>query len=271
MKSYWSETRPNGKPVEAGTFCYIIDMEDGTAVIATYGSTMQEVLDKVATQNANAQAALARRMKAPAQPATETTTGRQRMSGDERMQATLDLQNPAKSAAAVVKLMADETGVDPQRQAIADFSSLCMAWQRTHPEFYPHPGNKKLLAETAGRQVGGKVGLITAEMLTQAFQELDQRGLLFEDPQNNHQETPPVLPGESQVQHVERPRGTRFATGSRGTSFRATQTPQSRTVKYTEAEIRSMPESKYRQLLESNDKDFAEACEFHFPQQQASA
>jgi hypothetical protein len=42
-------------------------------------------------------------------------------------------------------------------------------------------------------------------------------------------------------------------------------------VKYTEEEIRTMPESKYRRLIETNDQDFAAACEFHFPQQRATA
>ena len=141
-----------------------------------------------------------------------------------------------------------------------------MEWQREHPEFYPHPGNKQLVAEAAGRRVGGKVGSITREILTQTFNELHQRGLLFEEPETPTN-TPPVLPGENQVQRVERPRGTQFTTGARSTRFSAPQTAQTRTVKYSEEEIRTMPESKARRLIETNDPDYAASCEYHFPTQ----
>ncbi|MGA2087214.1 MAG: hypothetical protein ABSG60_17035 [Terracidiphilus sp.] len=273
MKAYWSETRPNGKPVEPGNVCWIIDLEDGSALNATYGASMEEVLQKLAVQNANAQIALVRRAAAPIQPAAPGTpppaAPRTSLSADERMQATLDLSNPAKSGEAVIRLVVDQTGVDPRQQAIQIFANLCMAWQAEHPEFYPHAGNKRMLCESAGRKVGGKVGLITKQMLTETFQELQQRGELFEEPQTLTI-TPPVLPGESQVQHVERPRGTRFATGARSSSFSAPQTAQTRTVKYTEEEIRTMPEAKMRRLIEANDPDYAAACEFHFPQQRTA-
>jgi hypothetical protein len=274
MKAYWSETRPNGKPVEAGTFCWITDLEDGSPVIATYGKTTEEVLEKLASQNANAQLALARRatVAQTAQPGNHPAAqGRRPLSPDEIMQATVDLQNPAKSAGAIATLVQEATGIDFQAESIKRFADLGMEWEREHPEFYPHPGNRKMLAETAGRKVGGKLGLITKVMLTQTFSELLQSGLLFEESQNLNPPTPPVLPDESQVQHLERPRGTRFATGARSTTFRAPQSVQTRTVKYTEEEIRTMPESKYRRLIETNDQDFAAACEFHFPQQRATA
>jgi len=187
------------------------------------------------------------------------------------MRATLDLQDPAKSGQAVLRLVADETGVDPRQQAINSFKALCVEWQNENPEFYPHPGNKQLLGETAGRKVGYKVGLITKEILTQTFEELEQRGVLSHDPAELQPTPPPALPGESQVKSLERPRGTRFATAARSTSFRAAQTPQTRTVKYTEEEIRRMSDSKVEDLIRSNDPDFAAACEFHFPQQQATA
>jgi hypothetical protein len=41
-------------------------------------------------------------------------------------------------------------------------------------------------------------------------------------------------------------------------------------VKYTEEEIRTMPEAKMRRLIEANDPDYAAACEFHFPQQRTA-
>lgn len=270
MRTYWSNVRPNGKPVDPGTFCFITDLEDGSGLVATYGATEAEVLEKVAQQNANAQLAMVRRsaIAPPSAPQPAATPARATMTADERMQATLDLQNPAKSGEALIRLVTDETGVDPRQAAVQSFARLCLEWQDEHQEFYPHPGNKMLLAQSAGRKVNGKVGIITREMLTQTFQELEARGLLFAEPAPPQQQTPPVLPGESQVQREERPRGTRYATGARSTSFRAPQTAQTRTLKYTEEDIRTMSEAKMRRLLETNDPDYAAACEYHFPQQQ---
>jgi hypothetical protein len=39
-----------------------------------------------------------------------------------------------------------------------------------------------------------------------------------------------------------------------------------RTVKYTAEEIRTMPLWKSKALIDANDKDYAESCEFHFGQ-----
>jgi pyruvate/2-oxoglutarate dehydrogenase complex dihydrolipoamide acyltransferase (E2) component len=156
MIAYWTDKRPNGQPIEAETFARVIDLEDGTNPIWTYGKTVDEVLQKIERQNGNAQLALARRAtaqpNAPAQGAPTATPAapRRRLSADEVMQLTTDLQNPAKAAAAIVKLAADETGVDPQRVAMDNFKKLAAEWEDEHEEFYQHPGNRTLLGIRAG-------------------------------------------------------------------------------------------------------------------------
>ncbi len=275
MRSYWTQTRPNGKPVDAGTFAYVIDLEDGTNPQVTYGRTEQEVLDKLAHQNANAQAALARRISVgrtvPNQAATRgPVMVAPRMTADQVQQATADLENPAKSGKAIASLVQDATGLDLNRLVLANFRETAEAWEAEHPEFYSHFGNKRLLTDQAKQYAGGELGRITPQILTQAFNDLSAAGLLFTEPAAPfNSSTPSPLPGESPAQRMERPR--RLSTGVRGTTLRTGTVAPQRTLKYSEQDIRSMPLSKSKQLLESRDRDYAEACEFYFSEQQATA
>lgn len=279
MNGYWTETRPNGKPLEPGTFCWVTEME-GINPIFTYGKTMEEVVEKLARNNAHAQAALARRnAPIPASPTPSVPpTPRPAMSADEIMRNTLELQNPATAGAAAARLIQESTGVDFGQIALQNFAAMAMAWETENPDFWPHPGNKRLLIEQAKRYAGGLLPRVTKEILTQAFTELRQGGYLLEEPANNEPPpsapTPPNLttfPGESPVQRTERPRGSRFATGARSLSLLSPQTVPAKTLKYTANEIRTMPEYKSRELIDSNDVDYAEACEFYFGDTRTSA
>ena len=277
MKGYFSETRPDGKPVEQGTACFITDLEDGTHPIAIYGKNRDEVFEKLARQNANAQITLAHRaaQQSPqnnsGQPANQPAPARQPVSADQIMQATADLQNPAKAPQAIGTLIESVTGVNPIDQARRNYATLALHWEDNTPDFYGHPGNRQLLGNLAIRKAGGKPGAVTEAILTQAFNELLAEGLLFEAPeqpaqQQTQQSTLTTFPGETPVQRAERPRGTRFATGARSLSFGAPQTVQTRTLKYSEEQIRTMPMSKQRELIQANDPDYAAACEAYYGQ-----
>lgn len=276
MKGYWSETRANGQPLEQGTVCWVTEVE-GQHPIFTYGKTVQEVLEKVTRTGATAQAELARRTAHTATP----PPARRRMTADETMQATTDLANPAKAAHAITRLVEDATGIDFAAQARKNFSTLAMEWQHDHPEFFSHPGNKRLLVTEAQTLAGGDLTAVTKEILTKAFDMLSARGELLYDPAGatpSHTDDPAsrgaegatpapsnltTFPGGNQVQRTtERPRGARYATGTRSTSFRGggSAVPSS-TPKYTAEAIRRMPESEMRRLIESNDPDYAAACE----------
>lgn len=267
MRAYWSDKRANGQPIEAGTFCRVMDPEDGTHPIFVYGKTQEEVFEKIERQNLNAQVAIARTRAAaapaPAPPRTITP--------DQIMQATQDLQNPAKSAAAIAILTEAATGVDPIQQARQQYATLAMQWESETPDFYPHPGNRQLVGDKAIRLANGKPGSVTREMLDSAFQQLRAQGLLFErtaEPaQDPNHSTLTTFPDESRVQLPERPRGTRFATGARSTSFSAPQNVQTRSLKYTEEQIRTMPEKERLRVF--NDPDYIAACEHYFSEARA--
>jgi hypothetical protein len=276
MKMEWVTVRPNGKPVEPGTFCRVLDMEDGTNPIYYYGKTEQEVNDKIALNNMHAQQALARRAEAPTNgtaPALPSqVTPRRRMTADETMQATADLQNPAKAGEAVTRLVQDATGMDLRQMKLREMQEIAKEWERRNPDFYSHIGNKRLILQEAMRLAGGDMADITAPMLDQAFQNLKSTGYLFEAPVDEAV-TPNVtpFPEETPVQRVETVRSGRNGTGTRSTNFRAPQNVQTRTLKYTREQIDRMPLAKTEALIRSGDKDYAEACEFYYPSAKASA
>lgn len=270
MKSGYSETRPNGKAVEPGTLCWIIDLEDGTAPIAIYGKDADEIMGKLALQNAHAQMALVRRAAPPAgNPPAAPAPGRRVITADEVMKATTDLENPAKAGSAITTLVEAHTGLDLNRLVLDSFAKMAMEWQAEHPEFFVHPGNKRLLAEEAAKYAGGNLGKVTKEHLNVAFRNLQAQGYLMEAPPLDPNNPPPstdTFPDESQVQRTERPRGTHFATGARSTSFQRPGAP-TRTLKYTEEQIRKMPLAESRRLIEINDQDYADACDRYFGSQ----
>jgi hypothetical protein len=269
---YWTDTRPNGNPIDEGTVCWVTEVE-GINPIYTYGKTKDEVIEKLSVTQAHAQAALARRAAAPSAGPAATPASiapRKRMTSDEVMQATSDLQNPAKAGNAMTRLIQDQTGVDLHQMAIAEFSRMAMEWQNEHPDFYAHPANKRILTDQAKFMAGGDLTMVTKDILTSAFNTLRQRGEIFDAPELPSNDNPnlppnsPSFPGESLVQRTtERPRG-QFATGARSNGFSASQVALPKTPKYTAEDIRTMPESKSRRLLESNDKDYAEACDLYF-------
>jgi hypothetical protein len=263
MRSYWSQTNVKGEQIPAGTFCRVIDLEDGSHPIYVYGKTQDEIFEKIERQNANAQLAMNQRRTAP--PDTSPLPARV-ISADQVMQATADLANPAKSGQAIATLIEHATGLDPTKMARQAYATLAMEWEAETPEFYTHAGNRQLVGNRAIALAGGKPGLVTREMLDAAFQQLRQQGMLFErpanPPQNNSDPTLTVIPAGDSGSSSERPRGTRFSTGARSTSFSSPQTVQTGAVKYTEEQIRTMPEKERLRVM--NDPDYIKACDYHF-------
>lgn len=275
MRMDWTTTRPNGKPIESGTFCRVLDMEDGTNPIYYYGKTEQEVHDKIALNNLHAQRALARREEVrpvSSGPGPTPVPARKRMTADENFQATADLQNPSKSGEAVARLVQDATGIDLRQMAMEAFKARAEEWTRENPDFYNCKPNQKLLALELGKMVHGDVAHISKEMMTQTFHRMRTAGDLFEDP--NESAVPgnvTPFPDENQVQRVGESRSGRSGTGTRSTNFRSPQSVQTKTLKYTRDQINRMPLSRSEALIESNDKDYAEACEAYYGTAKAMA
>lgn len=278
MKAEWTETRPNGKPIDPGSVCRKIDLEDGTNPIYVYGTSQEEVMGKIEQMNANAQIAL-QRVKTAAPRAAAPVPARREISPDQVMQATVDLENPAKAGQAIETLLEAQTGLSLSDLATEKFATRAMEWEREHPDFFGHPGNRELVGRHARALAGGSPAATTKEHFTRAFEELQAQGLLFEGPEASgdrndpppSQNNPVTFPAETQVQR-ERPRGTRFATGANSLRFGSGHNvPTGKTPKYTKQQIDTMPLEKSRELNVRNDADYIFACEYWYGRGQATA
>lgn len=281
MRAYWTQTRPNGKPIDEGTFCRVIDLEDGSNPIFIYGKTEEEVFSKVERQLSDSQAHI-QRLKKPTvlrEAGTVELPEPRTFTADDIAKATADLDNPAKAGNAIVTLVEDQTGVNIRQLAVRNFARLGQEWEREHPEFFDHPGNRDLLARQATALAGGKIAAVTKDHLTKAFDDLTARGMLFQGEARTalHDEdpNPETLPAEIPVQR-ERPRGiVRTSIGANGTRLRAANfrpgSMRTFTPKYTKEQIESMPLSKSERLIRDDDRDYAEACEYWYGNRQATA
>lgn len=275
MKGYWSQTKLDGSPLAPGVVCWMQDYtEEGLGKVPTYGKSVDEVLDKLTRTNASAQQIIAAQKTPPAAAPTQTTAPvpkpAPRLSADQRMQATADLQNPATAADAVVKLFADATGTSPQAIVLQNFSRICLAWESAHPEFFRHPTNQKLVSQNAIMRAGSMKDM-TAAHLDAAFLELQQGGYLVSETSNDEPiEQPTTQPSNPSEHPAETPATTparpRMATTHRTGRIGSTQVPTlAWKPKWTREQIFAMSSAESRRLIESNDAEFNKACEYYWP------
>lgn len=265
MKRYWAN---DGQPLNDGRLCYVIDLEDGTNPIRTYGQTRDEVFEKITNTTAHAQATIARSAResrsTPAQ-GTPAPTFQRRLSPEEQMAVTADLSNPAKAPQAIVRLFESQTGLSVEQMQLQRFAEIASAWQQQHPEFYDHPTNQKLLVDNARMRAGG-LHNITNQVLEQVYQELQAGGFFIEAAQTTNR-TPDVQPEENPAPRTSRPRGATFATSYRANALSgATATAANPRLKYTREQMDRMTLSEQRRLIESRDPEYKRAFDFYFPQ-----
>jgi hypothetical protein len=247
----------------------VTDLEDGTNPINTYGRSQEEVLAKIERTGMHAQLHIPRvanqpqnngNGRAPVPPAPAQNP--HILSPDEKMRTTLDLQNPAKAAEAVVKLQRDQQATEEEEQKA--FARRVAEWKAANPSWPAHPVNDRLLLLQA-RTFAPAWKAITSVHLDQAFRELEASGVLLgeEPPTTINPAPPPVQPEENPATRTNvRPRSA-YATSHRSTRLQAAQTAQWR-PKYTKEQIVKMPLAKSAELLRSNDRDYAEANEYWF-------
>jgi hypothetical protein len=232
-------------PGRGTKYCLVMDPEDGTHPIRTYGWTVEEVLDKVAKTAETAQQVINRQRSVQAQPSSTPRTAAQParpalqpLTADQQMQATADLSNPAKAPEAIKTLLRG-AGVDVDgiklREDARQAGAVAQEWERQHPDFPSDERNQRMLMDKALLLAGGKLSQITAAVLDQAFQELLGYGMFFEPA--NHEPTPQPNAPDGNPAPVVRPRG---ATSVRSNALRATTPVARQQPKYTRAEIDAM-------------------------------
>lgn len=235
----------------------MVDPEDGTNPIRTYGRTENEVLDKVAKGLETGQQLITRlrtqpppTAPGPSRPVSTAAPARSvKLTPDEQMTATADLGNPAKAPAAVVRLVEHATGIDltaaAAREQEARIAGMAQAWESQHPEFPGSLTNRKLLLMTAAVNARG-IQNVTAETIERTYEILlaqDAFAPVHEPDEDvvsspTSTVTPQVPPDGNQAPRTTvRPRG---ATTVRSSQFRATPPAATRTPKYTRAQVNGM-------------------------------
>lgn len=274
MKAYWLN---NGQPITvgsdggrydryAGRYGRVIDLEDGTNPIPTFGASQDEVMGKIERTMMHSQIRMSQ-LTAPATPArtppAATPAVPKKLTPEQTMQATADLGNPAKAGAAVAQLLESATGIDLNQLMIENFERTCLQWEASRPEFYGHFTNRKLIADNARMRAGGLKN-ITAAVLDQVYQELQAGGYLLSREEFADQpqpRTPAVPPEEIPAPRTEARPTPNFATGHRGTKLRGGQSFATWTPKYTKEQIDTMPLAKADRLIRSNDEEYNKAVE----------
>lgn len=260
----------DGNPDESGRLCLEIDPEDGTRPLRIWGRTKDEILDKATRTVEHGQRAIAQlKAKVPANPSSSATDPRATaaaqvavswpaLSDSEKMQLTVDLNDPAKAPAAIARLMQEETGIDfsgiKHQETVRRIAGIETAWQLNRPDFPKHPVNFKLINDTAALRVGYEN--ITADVLDQVFTELSTAGMLVSAEDDDALSTPTVHPAETPALRTVRPRGA--ASYRRATVASPSPAPASQQPKYTRAQIESMSSAEYRRKLET-EPGFADA------------
>lgn len=268
---YWDNKEVAGRGTK---YCLVIDPEDGTNPIRTYGWTETEVLDKVAKTAEAAQQLINRQrsqqQSAPVHPgavAPPAAPARRPLSADDLMQATADLQNPAKSTEAVKTLLRG-AGIDVDRMKLQEdaqrVSAIAQEWERSHADFLASDErNQRMLMDKAALMAGGMPN-ITAETLDAAYSELQRFGMFFDaapvptTPTTNPHDAPDGNSGT----RTERPSS---ATSYRRTALASPGTGAPRTQPlYTRAQIDQMTSAQLREKIEREpgfqqwfDKEFS--------------
>lgn len=263
---YWEN---DGKPITdgSGRFCLVMDPEDGTHPIRTYGRTKEEVYEKVARTAETAQAQINRMRNAPAAaapsgaaaPSAPLAPRRATVTAGEIMEASQAITNgeTAKMANAVKTLLRSE-GFDVdelrQTQVRTQVAATARAWNQQHPEFPDDDRNARLLIDKASLMFGFQN--ITAESLDAAYAELVRMGMIFDEiapaplPSNNPTPTP--------AQGTETPSvaRTRNATSYSRNNLRAVPPAARREPLYTRAQVDAMTTKELRE--KSQDPVFAQ-------------
>lgn len=173
------------------------------------------------------------------------------------MQATTDLQNPAKSASAVKTLLRSQ-GIDVDRQQLIDdmrrAATLAQEWEGQNPSFpTSDERNQRLLVKEALLRVKGEWSKLTLRVFDAAYESLIKDGLLFSAEVPSITDNPPIATnGSSAPREVGR-----SATSYRSTALRGNPPVAQPKPRYTRAEIDQMTSAQLGEKI-VNEAGFRE-------------
>lgn len=256
MSRRWENKEVPGRGTK---YCLVIDPEDGTHPIRTYGWTVEEVLDKVAKTTETAQQVINRQRTATPQVAATSSDARsavtsvapapRNLTAEEQMQATSDLSNPSKSPQALRTLLRG-VGVDVDRMKLDEdvrrITAIAQEWESHNPDWPSSDKNNRLLLDKATLMAG--FPNITSQTLDAAYRELSSRGMIFEVESEPQSPTPPDATNGNSVTRNEGQ--TRTATTYRSHSLRSDVVVAPTKPRYTRTELDAMTSRQLREKIE---------------------
>lgn len=266
MSRRWENKEVPGRGTK---YCLVIDPEDGTHELRTYGWSIEEVLDKVARTTETAQQVINRQRSTTATPQVAATSSDARsaatsvapaprsLTAEEQMQATSDLSNPSKSPQALRTLLRG-VGVDVDRmkfdEDVRRVTATAQEWESRNPDWPSSDKNNRLLLDKATLMVG--FPNITAQTLDAAYRELSSRGMIFEIESEPQTPTPPGdAPNGNSAPRAEGP--TRTATSYRSRALQSDIVVTPNKPRYTRAEVDTWTSRQLREKIE-NEPGFKE-------------
>ena len=241
MKYEW---RNAGEPVD-GFYEAVVDMEDGRRPQVFRGATYKAVADALLEAQAHATRRIGElHQQQRPQPAPDHAPVAVPLTADERMQLAHDISDPAKSDAAVERILLSK-GIQLQevseliaerklRQAESAAVAEAEKFAAAAPDWYPTDHNKLTLfnfMQSQGMQP-------TADNFMAAFERLRGVGLLQQrSPEEPEPETVQPAAGREPIPLAQtRPRRT-LSTGVRSAQGSAATTPAQGRPRYTKRDL----------------------------------
>jgi hypothetical protein len=255
--------------------------EGGGPASVYYGKDKDEILDKLADSQVNANVRIAQLRPAPngsaaaAPPPTEPKP----LTANERMQAVADLNNPATVDKAVGRVMESVIGPieDFQRDREAQKAERIARMQvaaaelfaDSTPEWHQSEHNCEMVANYIVAHGGD---LTNVEHYQQAFARLSAAKLLETKPAKTEPpDVPPTELHERNAPNLSAPRAQAgYSTGVRSSDISGTAPNPVKRLKYSREQIDNMSPAEYKRNM--SDPEFQRAVEFYSrPQRRASA
>ena len=250
---------------------------DGGGPSSVFYGTRDEILDKLADSQANANGRIAQLRPVPGNGHSAPPSDLKPLTANDRMQAVSDLSNPATVDKAMTRVMESVIGpVDRfqrdreaeraeriERAAISAVEEFCSLT----PAYFPSDFNNSTLVGYMQR-MGFDPSAVSSYQ--RAFADLAGAKLLQPKPEQapDDDEPPPDLP-ERNTPNPSRQAPTRYSTGVRSSDISGTPPVPTRRLKFSREQIANMSAAEYKSHI--NDPEFARAVEFYSKPQRRSA
>jgi hypothetical protein len=269
------------QPDENGDYVLVIKNAQGARVSTFKGKTMDEVADKLADSQVNANREISR-LRKPDSGKQALNVRTQEISPADRLRYSEDVRDPEKVVEVIEEIVTRRTGLSPNRIG-AEFARMSKADQDAyyereanafiaqHPEYYPVPQNRDQLFD----ELRANGWDLTRNNLALAFETLTERDTLIpwpDDSQEQIQQEPipistytpkPVYfengnapaSGQTTAPAAPSPRPRSVSTGLRHSDASASPPPPPARKKYTRADVERMSRAEFNDKLRS-DPDF---------------